>query len=697
MDRGCSAVRDCAADEFQTAAPTPSSDRLCQAIQECASTHFESRAPNATGDRVCTPITACTSEQFQAVAPTDTSDRQCQDLRVCGPDQFESIAANATRDRQCNATTVCTGSEFQTVAPTSTTDRQCQPLRVCEEGQYESSAPNATSNRGCTPCNTCPLNTRVLLPCSALSDVVCTSECVPCAEGQFLAACRQFFVVANLELDSEQVGPSPAGMVQVVGTWTSSRSIQGFRGRNYLVYQGNGSTADFVSYQFVLPRTGSYRVKVMYAAAVNRASEIPVALTHSGATERFTIDQRSGTFVDLGIRAVSTLGLTVKIGTAAADPNQPFVVTADAVLVEEQVTPDQISEAGPTSDCQNCTQCPAGTQYRLRPCNATSDTACANLAVCGAEEYEATPPSVDTDRFCAPLTVCGTDQFIRKRAATTADRECGDISSCTTAEYEHAAPTTFADRDCRQCSSCREEDQIQTSVCNATADTGCRPVTVQFEYTQWSGWSNSCEQQTRTRKRTCADVKCVNNSNPEPTLETRTANGGCAHDCAEVVEFFVAKIVCSCRLGFSLNPDQFSCNATRCGVPPPTPNATLVSPNSTLGVEDKATYSCIAGHVANGSPTLTRECLPTGAFEAHPGCTDLNECLVDNGGCNSTACTNLEGTFCCAVDLPYEYSEWTPFSKVSPSAWFYHPTSHQSRSCYLYCTVDLRVFLRSIN
>jgi hypothetical protein len=47
--------------------------------------------------------TVCTSDQYESVAPTSTSDRMCTDLTVCTPGEYESVAPTSTSDRECTS------------------------------------------------------------------------------------------------------------------------------------------------------------------------------------------------------------------------------------------------------------------------------------------------------------------------------------------------------------------------------------------------------------------------------------------------------------------------------------------------------------------------------------------------------------------------------------------------------------------
>jgi hypothetical protein len=57
----------------------------CVQLTECGNTQYESKAPTKTSDRVCTATTECDkSNRLQLQAPTATTDRICCNCRTCG-------------------------------------------------------------------------------------------------------------------------------------------------------------------------------------------------------------------------------------------------------------------------------------------------------------------------------------------------------------------------------------------------------------------------------------------------------------------------------------------------------------------------------------------------------------------------------------------------------------------------------------
>jgi len=84
---GCETVSTCSSQQYQTAAPSPSSDRECETVSTCSSQQYQTRMP-LTGpyqsgvgrDRECEVLTVCEANEYESVPPTATSDRVCAEL-----------------------------------------------------------------------------------------------------------------------------------------------------------------------------------------------------------------------------------------------------------------------------------------------------------------------------------------------------------------------------------------------------------------------------------------------------------------------------------------------------------------------------------------------------------------------------------------------------------------------------------------
>lgn len=91
--------------------------------------------------------------------------------------------------------------------------------------------------------------------------------------------------------------------VNITGLWTASTFIQGFWGINYLHDGNSGQGTKSVRYAPVIPAEGSYEVFLRWTSAQDRASNLPVRITHSLGVKDTVISQRTrgSEWVALGI------------------------------------------------------------------------------------------------------------------------------------------------------------------------------------------------------------------------------------------------------------------------------------------------------------------------------------------------------------------------------------------------------------
>ena len=94
----------------------------------------------------CRQTLVCNSSEYQTVAPTYTSDRTCHDLTVC---------FDVTQAQLWNNSIHLTGEaepalQYESVGASATSDRACAYVSgACGSGYYEADAPTATSDRVC--------------------------------------------------------------------------------------------------------------------------------------------------------------------------------------------------------------------------------------------------------------------------------------------------------------------------------------------------------------------------------------------------------------------------------------------------------------------------------------------------------------------------------------------------------------------
>merc|ERR1719199_805813 len=106
----------CDTTEFETRAPTVTSDRECRSHRLCTATQWESKAADTHSDRVCTAHTTCTATQYETTAAGTHHDRVCTAHTVCTATQWQTVAAGTHNDRACQDHTTCTATQWETVA-----------------------------------------------------------------------------------------------------------------------------------------------------------------------------------------------------------------------------------------------------------------------------------------------------------------------------------------------------------------------------------------------------------------------------------------------------------------------------------------------------------------------------------------------------------------------------------------------------
>jgi hypothetical protein len=115
------------------------------------------------------------------------------------------------------------------------------------------------------------------------------------ADGQRLAWDT---TATGIVVDSED-----ATGVVITGAWNASYSVPGFNGANYLHDNNEGRGQKSVRFTPVIPTTGNYRVSLRWNAHSNRATNIPIVITHAGGVANTTVNQRQNGSVwfDIGV------------------------------------------------------------------------------------------------------------------------------------------------------------------------------------------------------------------------------------------------------------------------------------------------------------------------------------------------------------------------------------------------------------
>jgi len=83
--------------------------------------------------------------------------------------------------------------------------------------------------------------------------------------------------------------------VVITGAWTSSTAISGYYGVDCINDGNGGKGTKSVRYTPTISTAGQYLVYMRWTPYSNRASNVPVTITHAGGAATVTVDQRTGT------------------------------------------------------------------------------------------------------------------------------------------------------------------------------------------------------------------------------------------------------------------------------------------------------------------------------------------------------------------------------------------------------------------
>ena len=76
---------------------------------------------------------------------------------------------------------------------------------------------------------------------------------------------------------------------QPTGNWTSGSGVRGFVGDEYLYASGNSGAT--LEYQFNVPKTGTYEIRVSYTPHENRSQQAKLEVVSTTGTKQLTVDQ----------------------------------------------------------------------------------------------------------------------------------------------------------------------------------------------------------------------------------------------------------------------------------------------------------------------------------------------------------------------------------------------------------------------
>ena len=488
-DIQCSPVRtSCSSGEFVSVASLPGlSDIECSELRDCTAGEYESVAPTATSNRVCSPVSECYPDEYESVAPTPTSDRECSVLSACLSDEYETMAPTLTSDRACSPVSECYPGEYESMPATVSSNRECSVVRECSDNEYETLAPTATSNRicetivmGCMDETDYNYNVR-----ANTSDNSCSTACF-----------YPDFMDSNSDFESPNIGPG-----DVLYVYYNNEYITHFTTSTSDVV--SGSTPGYSGYgpryfgSEHEPGVSYYAGGLSALTSINEAN-YPYWV---GAGDEYIFDTRSfseGGDTHDGVGDFSWINWTSK--NIKISQSRCFGATSCTVDQFELLAPT------PTSDreCTVLSTC-LSDEFVSMAATTTSDRLCSPIrTICASDEYVSVAASPGlSDIECSPVrSICTSDEYISMAAISGLsdiqcspvrtscssgefvsvgalpglfDIECSALSDCTAGEYESMAPTATSDRACSALSEC-SADEYELVAATTTSDRICETI-----------------------------------------------------------------------------------------------------------------------------------------------------------------------------------------------------------------------------
>jgi len=492
IDRKCTPLTTCISGiEYQSVAPTLSSDRKCSKLTICTQTEFQSAMPTPTSDRVCSKLTECQEgKQFQSKAPTKTSNRVCSAFIDCDyTREYRTANGTKTSQIQCSNLTKCTADQFLKARETQTKDRVCQDLSVCDgKSTYQAGmkAVGMGRDRNCVAVTGCdgPGQYEQTAP-TKLSDRICAQE-VNCTERQTKSGSGATAFCSPKKFTGGRRLAASSTQTQI---WEKCASGQYMSKGS--IYQNTPNPeckklttcSDKWQYESVQPSLTSYPNTDRTCSSLQVCKE-PLEFQSIAPTNTS----------NRACAAVTPCDSTSHYETAAA--------TSTA-----------------NTQCAALTLCDYKKQYVSRRRSLYTDRSCSTLTSCTSTQYESTIPSKYSDRACTERTVCPATHFVSNANAkdySTADSACTTVRVCSTEEYETIAPTKSGNRVCDKLTVCNATTHYETTAPTSTSDRACGKLTV------CTSQQYVCVKEDKTRDRKCCTLAPTSAPTPEAIVSPKS-------------------------------------------------------------------------------------------------------------------------------------------------------------------------------
>ena len=495
-DRHCAPCRTCGPNEYETLPCTVTTNRVCANLTTCPNSdctssscyhamQYQSVAPTATSDRICSPVHLCQlGLTHQSVAPTNVSDQRCSQCTPCPNNRVQQQACNLINNTICEGCSTCGSGEYVTEPCTSTSDTVCSLCRKCTLGtQYVASPCTESNNTDCTDCTKCQSDHFVSQNCSISTDTICSS-CSSCPVGQYKS---QFCTSFADTVCSPCSSCKSSEYISVPCTSTSDtvcRSCSSCKsGSGQYLALGCTKTSDavctnctrcaFYEYESHPCELTSNRLCNNLTTCTNSECTSP-SCYHSMQFQSVAATITS----DRVCHSVTLCSANISYQTVAPTPTSDQVCgkcTNSCSLGSTY----QTAACTLTSNivCSKCNACGQG-QFISRNCTATTDSTCANCMTCSSGTYQTQACSVYSNTNCSKCTDCASfsRHYLSAACTNTADSVCSLCKNCGTGAFELSPCTPTADTQCKQCATC-DSGTFAAQPCTSLLDTVCKNCT----------------------------------------------------------------------------------------------------------------------------------------------------------------------------------------------------------------------------
>jgi hypothetical protein len=152
-----------------------------------------------------------------------------------------------------------------------------------------------------------------------------------CAAGIYIAH-NHFIDLATNRLTGSVIHHTDANLVTTTGTWTS-QTVNGMWGLfrfHFLV--GVSAVPSEATYALPVPEDGIYQISLLYPAAADRASNVPVTIHHADGKANLSWNMRKG----------SKHGFAATIGSYRFEKNGKNTVTLSTTGTNGKVIADGV-------------------------------------------------------------------------------------------------------------------------------------------------------------------------------------------------------------------------------------------------------------------------------------------------------------------------------------------------------------------